>query len=60
MHGKKIITAYLVEVRQFFTGLTSCRISASALNVVNFWSILATEADQNFCILAEFSKLLVY
>ena len=43
LHGKKIITAYVVEVQQLFTGFTSCRISASALNAVNFWSILTFE-----------------
>ena len=43
LHGKKIIIAYVVEVQQFFTDFTSCRISASALNAVNFWSLLTIE-----------------
>ena len=28
--------AYVVEVQQFFTDFTLCRISTSALNAVNF------------------------
>ena len=35
--------AYVVEVQQFFTDFTSCRISASALDAVNFWSLLTIE-----------------
>ena len=31
------------EVQQFFTDFTSCRISASALSAVNFWSLLTIE-----------------
>ena len=40
--------AYVVEVQQFTTDFTSCRISASALNAVNFWFLLTIEQGAEF------------
>lgn len=48
LHGKKIVTTYVVETRQIFTDFTACRISASSLKVVHFWSILTIQQDPEF------------
>ena len=36
MHGKKIVSAYGIEVQQILTDFTACRISASLMNAVKF------------------------
>ena len=40
---QNLCMAYVVEVQQFTTDFTSCRIFASALNAVDFWSLLTIE-----------------
>jgi len=60
LHGKKIVTGYVVEVQQIFRDFTACRTSASSLKAVNFLPFQQFNRMQNFCILAEFSKFLAY
>ena len=52
MHGKKIVSAYGIEVQQILTDFTACRISASLMNAVKFGLFYPLKRMQNFCILS--------